>query len=283
MQIRLDILAASLIFTVLFAVNQSLLANETLTLSERLEKKRMQVEEETLEEQKNVARKILEDAADKYFEGAKVAKDAEVFVQVMNHNQRGFPVMELFEGPLRANKKHTPEKILLAAQTTITQLVGPRQEPVEAIIGVRYYEHAEDGHELIYVKEKDFAPVLDVISEEREVERIKSEVLGPYAYNARNAVSEALRAVGTQRAVRWPERNVKSKAKQLARKELEKINKGLSETAKEEIDFVLDQLESSPADYWLDEFMKAWVSRLQPSWTPSNLKTTSLESMEMGF
>ena len=39
---RYDILAASLIFTIFFAVNQSLLANETLTLSERLEKKRMQ-------------------------------------------------------------------------------------------------------------------------------------------------------------------------------------------------------------------------------------------------
>lgn len=281
---RLDILAASLIFTGLFAVNQSLLANETLTLSERLEQKRMQVEEETLKEQKKVARKVLEDAADKYFEGAKVAKDAEVFVQVMNPNQRGFdrrgfPVMEIMEGPIKAQKTYTPAKKLLTAQTTITQLVGPRQEPVEAIISVRYYEHAKDGHELIFVQEKDFAPVLDVISEEREREELVKEVLEPYRINAWQAGNRAVTAVGRQRAANWAERNVRSRAKSLAKKEIKKTIEELDETQKAYIEIVVDELGINPADYWLDEFMKAWVSRVQPSWTPSNLKMATMEMM----
>ncbi|MDC1301539.1 hypothetical protein N8Z04_00235 [bacterium] len=277
---RLDILAASLIFIGLFAVNQYLFANETLTLSDRLAKKRMQVEEETLKEQKKIARKILEDAADKYFEGAKVAKDAEVFFHnPLNSSQRGFPVMEIFEGPLRADKKRTPEKILLDARTTITQLVGPRQEPVEALICVQYYEHAEGGHELIYVQEKGFEPVLDVISKEREREKVVKEVLQPYRFNAGRAAEQAVKAVGYRRAANWAERNVRSRAKSLARKEIKKTIEELDETQKAEIDIVVDELGINPVDYWLDEFMKVWVSRVRPSWTPSNLK---LEAMEMG-
>ncbi len=272
---RFDILAASLIFTAIFAVNQSLLANETLTLSDRLAKKRMQVEEETLKEQKKIARKILEDAADKYFEGAKVAKNAEVIVHATNLNRAGYRIHIGYD-----RMGHpVPEKSLLAAQTTITQLVGPQQEPVEAIISVRYYEHAEHGHELIFVQEKDFAPVLDVISEEREREKIVKEVLQPYRFNAGRAAEQAVNAVGYRRAANWPERNVRSRAKSLAKKEMKKTLEELDEAQRAEIEMVLDELGINPLDYWLDEFLKAWVSRVRPSWTPANLKTTPMEMM----